>query len=463
MVYDCKLDLDSWMRSWTSAKMSWCCQEWDEKGWPANPPGYCCQNLGLGCAGTTSVESTTSLVATTSMLLTQAPTAIITATAYDCKSGLSDWRKEWTASKMSWCCHSWHRTGRWPHETPDYCCLMEHLGCWKFTTSTVTTTEVVVTTTVTKTTTEDILEKYTYDCEAGLAKWTTGWSDDKQTWCCASWASEKTWEIIHPNNEYQEFCCLIKGRGCPHGLIITTSTRTTTSRTWTSTATWTRTSSTRTDTSTAPYTYNCHSGLFDPISGWTVEKKEYCCLHSGLACPKIAYPTSTLTATSTMQIITVTEMVTTKIITVTEMVTSTGSTTDAGSTSTAMMTPPVGSTATFETLPTDVFDCHAGLEHWELWWSDDKQAWCCMNKGVGCSGARQAMEPSMEVKQYDMSEHETLSRWRLGSHSPFAVGAMTLALVGGVVFASVAFQRSYRRDRSLVMSSDFPDPAFLLE
>jgi len=74
--------------------------------------------------------------------------------------------------------------------------------------------------------------------------------------------------------------------------------------------------------------FDCNAGFANWEAGWAVDKKDYCCLHTGRACP-------------------------------------------ANTTTTA--------------VPAQPFDCEAGYANWMAGWSEDKKAFCCDHYGRGCT------------------------------------------------------------------------------
>lgn len=111
------------------------------------------------------------------------------------------------------------------------------------------------------------------------------------------------------------------------------------------------------DTTTTPYGYgrrrhpiltttpqfDCEAGLPNWEYGWSLQKKKYCCETHGVGCQA-----RTTTPFS-----------------------------------------PGGSTLPFPGRTTQPnFDCRAGLEHWELGWSEEKKRYCCEKHGFGCDGGR---------------------------------------------------------------------------
>lgn len=228
--YNCNAGLASWEHGWSTAKKTWCCKQ---GGHGCNP--YDCN------AGFTNLPS----------LWTPAKRAwccnnkhlgctTTTHLRYDCNAGLAHWEQGWSTNKKKWCCkHEGHScdpydcnfnlassTSLSPSAERIWCCRNRQIGC--------TTTNTAPTTT----------SSAPYECNVGLAKWEHGWSIAKKAWCCA-------------NEGYgcDPHDCdgkLIAGVGCKIANHVP---------------------------------YNCHAGVDDLETGWSVGKKIWCCKFHQLGCP----------------------------------------------------------------------------------------------------------------------------------------------------------------------------------
>merc|ERR1712032_1291198 len=93
-------------------------------------------------------------------------------------------------------------------------------------------------------------------------------------------------------------------------------------------------------------------------AGWSVAKKEWCCMNKEIACTTTLIPKQVLV-------------------------------------------PGPGPDATTTSEP---YDCTAGYSNWRAGWSDDKKAYCCTHRNMGC--AETTSEP------YDCNAG--YSNWRAG-------------------------------------------------
>jgi len=164
-------------------------------------------------------------------------------------------------------------------------------------------------------------DAYAYDCASGYRHWKALWPPDKQKWCCAyvqrgctgdrrpeelfdcaddvttfrlSWSPQKKdWCCENSqawSNSHQRFCCERK-KGC------------------------------RTHSNGLPFM--CNEGLDKAATGWSENKKKWCCQHENKGCPNFA-------------------------------------------------------------TTTEPFDCHAGLALASVGWSKVKTKYCCHTHNLGC-------------------------------------------------------------------------------
>jgi len=441
--FDCNDGLSTWRVGWNTAKISWCCEYWSEtNSWPASRPSYCCDVQHIGCS-TAAVPLPAAQQRPTAPASPQGATPQASQPGgedIDCTSGLDQWRQSWTASRMSSCCRRWDSTGSWPQTIPEYCCMIEQVGCDQkghpnegpsghsgephsgepHTGGGYHPPKAMPGPTG-PTTTNILTSGQHYTCEDHDKDWQTKWPTKKQDYCCAWWGRAKGWSELHAGDSRQEYCCLIHGYGCPVGLIVSTSTHTET--------TSTHTTSTVTTSTTLQRHFNCQDGLLHWRTSWSMPKQEFCCLSVGFGCPPGIVPTSTSTLTTTLTT-TVTETVTTTTTTEAPTTTTTagvpplpavvvpspvvpvlpntpalpsipslpsspglaspglpGAQGVAASTAASTAPPVVTDLPGRPSVPSepgDMFDCQAGWQHWKEWWSMKKQVWCCQYKRVGC-------------------------------------------------------------------------------
>jgi len=74
-----------------------------------------------------------------------------------------------------------------------------------------------------------------------------------------------------------------------------------------------------------------------------------------------------------------------------------------------------------------LYDCQAGVSHWEEWWASDKVAWCCTNEGVACS------ESASELNEKFQRALDLRATWARGrTHGLLAASFAGLAALGAV-------------------------------
>jgi len=102
-----------------------------------------------------------------------------------------------------------------------------------------------------------------FDCKAGLAHWTTGWSHAKKIWCCYNEgtgcmttslpydcdAGYLNWAQGWSDGK-KKWCCKRQARGC--------------------------------ETTSKPY--DCKAGYSNWATGWSASKKVWCCKHEARGC-----------------------------------------------------------------------------------------------------------------------------------------------------------------------------------
>mmetsp|Transcript_49240 Transcript_49240/g.125037 ORF Transcript_49240/g.125037 Transcript_49240/m.125037 type:complete len:378 (-) Transcript_49240:135-1268(-) len=204
---------------------------------------------------------------------------------YNCADGEEDWEYKWSDDKKHWCCNTFSRgcvassrqanvsvldnatktyackltanndTRYWTAPEREWCCSHEEVGC---------------------------VRPDEFDCDAGIERFETGWSRSKKAWCCkhrdrgcspTSTSTETTKLSTETTSSTQ-----------------TTSTTATTSKKATSkqatsaestTSKNTKSSNTMTiaePTTTTPNTwYDCSAGADLWKTGWTDDKKHWCC------------------------------------------------------------------------------------------------------------------------------------------------------------------------------------------
>lgn len=226
--FDCNAGLSNWEEGFSPEKKTWCCnnrhvacETWDcsyqvPDQWVDAKKEYCCTKVGQGCT------------------TTQVP--------FDCNAGLANWEEGFSPQKKSWCCSNLHIAcdewdcnfgvpETWHENKKTYCCPKTGQGC--------STTGML------------------FDCNAGLANWEDGFSQEKKSWCCANhriacdqWDCEfgvpGAWQ---PSKRV--YCCQKNGRGC---------------------------------STTTNFEFDCDDGYANWEAGWSAEKKTWCCKTRSLAC-----------------------------------------------------------------------------------------------------------------------------------------------------------------------------------
>jgi len=129
-----------------------------------------------------------------------------------------------------------------------------------------------------------------FDCAAGLSNWQDGWSDEKKTWCCdhtgRGCASRGVADQVYDCNTgfanwkvgwsspKKKWCCHHVGRGCEFrhddDFDIQASG-------------WGNSPYQNVHGNTGA-TYNCNDGFANWRAGWSPEKKDWCCSHTGRGC-----------------------------------------------------------------------------------------------------------------------------------------------------------------------------------
>ncbi|CAJ1388059.1 unnamed protein product [Effrenium voratum] len=168
--------------------------------------------------------------------------------------------------------------------------------------------------------------------------------------------------------------------------------------------------------------FDCESGYMNWVHGWSPGKKIWCCMHSNRGCPPTTETrTSTATTTSTSTYPGCRRTCTLQNVEVTcqERIHFASVHTFLGETSPCQMshelvlhecgglcdqcsireaclgaanvptTTPPPATRPRTTRPAeggkaDPFDCHEGLDMWQMVWFPAKQEWCCKNRKLGC-------------------------------------------------------------------------------
>jgi len=135
--YDCEAGFVNWSRGWSPAKIEWCCM-----------------HEGRACPSTSTVTAT-----------------------YDCEAGLVNWSRGWSPAKIEWCCT---REGHaCPSTSPSMSTSKDLHDVAAYVADRVVLRTSTSTSTSTSTTTSAL-----FDCQAGYARWATGWSRAKKNWCC---------------------------------------------------------------------------------------------------------------------------------------------------------------------------------------------------------------------------------------------------------------------------------------
>jgi len=365
----CRDEIQTWT-SWSKNKKEWCCGQQlkcpgynfdcdsGSQHWPLHKREYCCLVKGHGCP-TAEVTGTTDAAR-------KHESAHI---SYRCSVGDANWRTQWSNKKQEWCCmhfqiacpenvfncHDDEYSDMWPFKMKEYCCMTHGHGCPP--SSTLGTTPAPLPLSeqpmpLAKSIQPKIDERY--DCWVGRLYWKTHWSHRKKDWCCTYRFS------------------------CPG------------------------------------FAYNCKDD--QPLKDWLQEKREYCCLTEGYACPTTTTTTTVKMATWTT---TPTTRVTGTMATTTAATAITKMTTTTSTATTAMLTTASGATkdsgiekdiagmtittapmrsSTGETyVPTAwshtfyncsrPYNCTSDHPSGKKNWTYTKQAWCCRHEKLGCKPA----------------------------------------------------------------------------
>lgn len=201
---------------------------------------------------------------------------------FDCDVDVAQWRNGWSEEKKTWCCRTSRKGCENPHEVssanhaivqvwpaikwdtttmastfetsittplfecgvaPDghspwsavktaWCCINMHMACPRTTTS------------------------VPYDCWAGLANWERGWSAPKKSWCC----------------EHQHVACPTPRSDlaglAPPGITLP-------------------------EAPSHVNKYICSGGSANGYTGWSLEKKAWCCEYRDRGCPNTEMTTTT--------------------------------------------------------------------------------------------------------------------------------------------------------------------------
>jgi len=314
---DCHVGLDTWEVGWGEWKKEWCCK-----------------HENLGCPSTSTITRTSTSTTPTSTSTT--PTTVTSTTATRTSTSSS------TETTLPYDCR--YLGGFWSTTKTEWCCKHEQRGC---TTTSRTSTQTTLTTT-TQTTTATSATTLPYDCFADYTDCyhclERRWTFEKRKWCCthsdrgcpSTKTTTTTTSTTLPYNcssrfsavgilswslEKQTWCCRHENQGC------TTTTTTppydckirpinqveewsAAKQTWcckyatvgcTTTVT-TGTTTTATSTATTTTTFNCHEvavavrgpgssegtaadpASSDRMQAWSVEKRDWCCQHTGRGC-----------------------------------------------------------------------------------------------------------------------------------------------------------------------------------
>jgi len=161
-----------------------------------------------------------------------APVSPATDDKFHCSDGFDNWEQGWSDAKKAWCCAE--KKIACPHTS------------------------------------------LPFDCLKDFDRWNSTWSTQKRAWCCKHRSlgclrsTSIRYDCLHDFSRWEEawpepkrdFCCKFHGRGC-----------------FTTTVTSTATTST-TDAKALPATpqsYDCYQGLSRWLTGWSIEKKDWCC------------------------------------------------------------------------------------------------------------------------------------------------------------------------------------------
>jgi len=322
--------------------------------WSEDKKHWCCTHASVGCSPrSVSPTQEAQMNATNKTVLLAAPQPL-----FNCSEDTHKLDTLWSDDKKQWCCArvsvGCDHPGAALHSVAD---SAEGANA-------ASVTQVAVAAgPVNATSNSSEPSGGAFDCAEGASNWEAGWSDEKKQWCCKRVSvgcsarpavSEKklvtaaaepsggadnlydcpqTSDIVIANwpDDKREWCCRHASVGCPRQSVFTTTTKpqtTTTVVPTTTTAAPSKTTAVPTTTTAllpkaSNDVFDCTEGASNFDAGWSEAKKDWCCHHASIGCPKPV---------------------------------------------------PDG----------DPFDCAEGAKNLDAGWSDAKKQWCCQHASVGC-------------------------------------------------------------------------------
>ncbi|CAJ1422711.1 unnamed protein product [Effrenium voratum] len=242
-IYDCGAGYSNWMQGWSDSKKDWCCDK-EKKGcvkyhcsgtesaWGAQQSAWCCENFQKACPKTTL-----------------SPQKCSTPCTIEGKTSTCIERIHWTAdhvfnSKDEKCALAYSKV----QVECDVCraCSIQEAGC-----------------------SVHAAASDPFDCAAALNNFFRAWSPEKKHWCCTK-----------------------QGRGCegssPPAVdagagMVWKHAKVNGYWTWQSVPAGSA-PGTPSPPPPPPKPYDCHAGVENAKSGWSVGKKDWCCDHEKV-CP----------------------------------------------------------------------------------------------------------------------------------------------------------------------------------
>jgi len=230
------------------------------------------------------------------------------------------------------------------------------------------------------------------------------------------------------------------------------------------------------------HAFDCESGYMNWVHGWSPGKKIWCCKHTDRGCPPTTITkttTRTMTVTSTFPGCQRHCTLENVKVTCEERIHFASVHTFLGETSPCQLAHalvlrecrglcdncPIGSaclgaanvpTSTPKPTPApttslggqrlgkDPFDCHEGLEMWQMVWFPAKQEWCCNHKALGCPGDQRVLEDWEEEGPEDPEDpHEDWSP--PGANRPRMSVATCGAVLSSIAVMTVALVALWKR------------------
>lgn len=222
------------------------------------------------------------------------------------------------------------------------------------------------------TTTTSSTARGSFDCNAGYAKWQTGWSEMKKYYCCGvghvncnvvATTVAPAYDCRYDAEQHhlwalpkKVWCCVHLRVGCPTVAPATLQQRSTTV-------------ALIQQQYSSPF--DCNSGFSNWLEGWSPPKKSWCCSHKQRGCPATSGPPATA-STSAPRFNCGDGMLNWQ----------------AGWPRSkkrwCCQHARIGCPATGELPKAGAYDCNAGVDNWLHGWSNGKKAWCCDTTGKGC-------------------------------------------------------------------------------